>query len=61
MNGELMKTERVYIGGEYVGSVKDRGGVDNNSRFAFCLPGGAVLFARRTLAEVRADIREYCA
>lgn len=59
MKSEKMKTERVYIGGEYVGSIKDRGGVDNNSRYAFCLPGGGVLFTRRTYSEVRADIREY--
>lgn len=52
---ERMKTERVYIDGEYIGSIKDRGGYGCD-RFAFCLPGGAVLFSRATYAEVRADI-----
>lgn len=52
-----MKTKRIYDdNGEYVGFIKDRGWC-GNTRFAFCLKGGAVLYTRATYLEVVADIR----
>ena len=53
-----MKSERIYRDGEYIGYIKDRGGYGCD-RWAFCLPGGGVLFTRATYAEVKGGIWEW--